>query len=219
MEAFLLVGGALGLIGLIVAAAWYFDKKRTEAFEAYAQQRGYAFEGRASDLMRLVSGFKLTTQGRSKEFKNAMRGAKDRAQVFLADYKYVTGGGKSTTTHRQTVCVVRYPGLRLPHFFVRRQLPLFDAVGKLFGGQDINFDDDPDFSKAFVLQSDEGDGEVRRYFNERARAHFVGLASKYVQVEGDGEVLLVHLGRPLKVDQLDALVADAVNTARLWAPG
>lgn len=218
MDPLIAIVAAVGVIGVIGYLVYLADKKRTEALQQYAQAHGLTFEGTGTDLGGWVQGFKLFNQGRSRQLKNVMRGAKERAQVALADYKYVTGGGKSSTTHRQTVCVVRYPGLHLPHFFVRRQVPLFDALGKMFGGQDLDFEEDPQFSKAYVLQSDEGDGEVRRYFNERARAHFLDLASKNVQVEGDGEVLLLHVGRQLKVEELDGLLADTVNVVRLWAP-
>lgn len=216
MEPVIAIGAVIGFIAIVGYLAYLSDKKRTEALQQYAQSHGLVFEGQMTDLDQWVLHFKLFNQGRSRTFRNVMRGAKDRAALGLGDYRYTTGSGKHSTTHHQTFCVVRHPGLKVPHFFLRRQVALFDAIGKMFGGQDLNFDDDPAFSKAFVLQTIESEQEVRRYFNERARAHFTALAARNVQVEGMGDTLLLHYGKRLDVKELDALVADAVNTARLW---
>lgn len=208
---------ALVVIGLVVYVGYVVEKKRTEAMEQYAQSHGLVFEGTTTQLRDWVTGFKLFNQGHSRVLKNVMRGAKDQAALAVADYKYTTGSGKHSHTHNQTICVVRHPGLRVPHFFLRRQVALFDALGKMFGGQDINFDEDPAFSKAFVLQTNESEQEVRRYFNERARSHFTALAGRQVQVEAVGDTILIHFGKRLDVKDLDALVADAVNSSRLWS--
>jgi hypothetical protein len=195
------------------------EKKRTEAMQQYAQSRGFTFEGAAPSLQRWMQGFKLFNRGHSRVLKNVMLGVRDRADVAVGDYRYRTSYGRHSRVHHQTICVVRHPGLRVPHFFLRRQVPLYDALGKLFGGQDINFDEDPAFSKAFVLQTSGEEQAVRRFFNERARSHFTSLAGRSVQVEGVGDTLLIHFGKRLDVEDIDGLVADAINTARLWASG
>lgn len=213
------VGIVIGLavVGIVIYVSYLVEKKRTEAMEAHAQSHGLVFEGKTSQLNDWVRGFKLFNQGHSRVLKNVMRGAKDQAAVAVGDYKYTTGSGKHSQVHNQTICVVRHPGLHVPHFFLRRQVALFDALGKMFGGQDINFDEDPTFSKAFVLQTNGDEQELRRYFNERARSHFTALSKRQVQVEGVGDTLLIHFGKRLDVKDLEALVADAVNTSRLWA--
>ncbi|MCC6332434.1 MAG: hypothetical protein IT380_00440 [Myxococcales bacterium] len=218
MEPVLLIGGVIAVIVVIAYLAWLYEKKRTEAMEAYAQQRGWAFEGSASVLEAQLDAFKLFNQGHSRRLNNAMRGAKDQVAVAVADYRYTTGRGKNSHTHNQTICMVRVPGLALPHFFARRQVAFFDAIGKMFGGQDVNFEEDQAFSKAYVLQTQSGEETLRRSFNDRARAAFLGLANRNPQVEGVGEVLLLHFSRRLKVDEVDALVADAVNLVRVWSP-
>jgi hypothetical protein len=204
---------------VIVVFLYLKEKKRTEAMQQYAQSRGFTFEGIAPSLQRWMQGFKLFNQGHSRVLKNVMLGVSDRADLAVGDYSYTTGHRRHARVHHQTICVVRHPGLRVPHFFLRRQVPLYDALGKLFGGQDINFDEDPAFSKAFVLQTSGEEQAVRRFFNERARSHFTSLAGRSVQVEGVGDTLLIHFGKRLDVEDIDGLVADAINTARLWASG
>jgi hypothetical protein len=218
MEPVLIIGGVVALIGGVIYLAYLYEKKRTDAMQQFAEAKGWDFERNGAGRMENVAHFKLFGLGHGRQLTNLLRGAKDRTEVSVADYKYTTGSGKNSQTYNQTICAVRIPGMTLPHFFARRQIPLLDSLGKLLGGQDINFEEDPAFSKAYVLQT-HGDAEqLRRYFNERARTAFTELASKSPQMEGQGDVLLLHLGRRLGVDQLDGLIADAVNLARTWAP-
>jgi len=207
-------GGFIGFVVGLVLLARHLEKKRTEAVHAWAQANGYALDTDVAGFQHAMQRFKLFNQGRSRVLKNVIRTARDDSSLTLADYRYTTGSGKHQTTHHQTICVVQSPRSLLPHFFLRRQVALFDALGKLFGGQDINFDDDPAFSKAFVLQSIEGDDECRRLFQPEARDAFTALAKKNLQCEGLGDTLLFHLGRQLKPEQFDELVGDAVAVRR-----
>jgi hypothetical protein len=219
MEPFFILGGVLSVIGVGIYLAYLYEKKRTEAMQQFAEAKGWQFERNGEGRLQEIQHFKLFGLGHSRKLSNVMRGAKDRTEVSVADYKYVTGSGKSSQTYNQTVCAVRVPGMTLPHFFARRQVPLFDSLGKLLGGQDINFEEDPAFSKAYVLQTQGDEASLRRYFNDRARTAFTELASKSPQMEGQGDVLLLHFGRRLSVEQLDGLIADAVNLVRTWSPG
>ena len=119
--------------------------------------------------------------------------------------------------HRQTICVLKTPGRLAPHFFVRRQRALFDALGKAFGGQDINFDDDVPFSKAYVLQTTGDEQQLRGFMTSALRETLNRMADRNIMMEVVGDTLVLHHGRRLKPEQLEALVADAVNIRRQWS--
>lgn len=214
---FLAVGGAVGLIGGIVYLAWWMEKKRTEAMSAFAQQHGYQFEGVAPQLIDELSAFKLFNQGRARTAKNLMRGSKEPGAVRICDYQFITGSGKHQQVHQQTICVLKTPGRNAPHFFLRRQNKLFDALGKLFGGQDINFDDDPTFSKTYVLQTSGDENQLRGFMTVGLRETLSRMSDRNIMMEVVGDTLVLHHGRRLKADQLEALVADAVNIRRQWS--
>lgn len=213
----LLVVGVIALIGGIAYLAWLMEKKRTEAMSAWAQAHGFVFEGERPQLVDELSAFKLFNQGRRRIVKNLMRGAKDPGAVRIADYQYTTGSGKHQTVWQQTICVITTPGRSAPHFFARRQRALFDALGKVFGGQDINFDDDPAFSKAYVLQSVGDEQQLRHFMSPGLREALTRLSDRNIVLEVVGETMLLHQGRRLKPDQLDGLVADAINLRRHWS--
>jgi hypothetical protein len=139
-----------------------------------------------------------------------VRASRGDEQLALCDYQYTVGSGKHQHTHHHTLCVVRSPRAPLPHFFARRQMAFFDFLGKVFGGQDINFDEDPEFSKAYVLQTAGAEPELRRLFDEPVRSAFTRLAPKGVQVEGRGDTFVFHYGRRLKLERFNELVDDAV---------
>jgi len=214
---FLAIGGVVALIGGIVYLAWLMEKKRTEAMTAYAQAHGYVFEGNSPELIAQLAGFKLFNQGRARTAKNLMRGAKDPGALRICDYQFTTGSGKHQQVHQQTIVVLSTPGRVAPHFFLRRQRALFDALGKVFGGQDINFEDDPTFSKAYVLQTNGDEQQLRGFMSAGLRDTLSKMADKNLMMEVDGDTLILHQGKRLKPDQLDSLVADAINIRRQWS--
>lgn len=214
---FFAIGGVIALIAGIVYLAWLMEKKRTEAMSAWAQSHGYVFDGPAQPLIDELSGFKLFNQGRARTAKNLMRGAKEPGAVRICDYQFTTGSGKHRQVHQQTICVLKTPGRQAPHFFLRRQRALFDSLGKVFGGQDINFEDDPAFSKAYVLQTSGDEQQLRGFMSPGLRDALIKLSDKNLLMEVFGDTLVLHTGRRLKPDQLEGLVADAVNIRRQWS--
>ncbi|MGV3619520.1 MAG: hypothetical protein ACO1OB_01815 [Archangium sp.] len=212
------VVGIVLFVVFIFLAAQYIEKKRREKMQAYAEARGFAFEGEAYSFAGELNDFKLFNQGHSTRVKNAMHGVKDVGAVHICDYQYTTGSGKNRHTHHQTIAVVRTPGRRAPHFFLRRQNRFFDALGKLFGGQDINFEEDPDFSKTYVLQTSGDEELLRRFFSPALREVLTRLADRNFVIEVNGESMLIHRARQLSNhEDIDALLSDATNIRRHWA--
>ncbi|MBL8954010.1 MAG: hypothetical protein JNK82_24750 [Myxococcaceae bacterium] len=206
----LIVVGVIGLIVGIFFLAKHLEKKRTEAVHAWAEQNGFTADPGWGEFHATLEPFKLFNQGHSRKLRNLIRATRGDDQIAICDYQYTTGSGKHQHTHMQTVCTVRSGRAALPHFFARRQVALFDFLGKVFGGQDINFDEDPEFSKAYVLQTQDNEGELRRLFNEQTRSVFTRLAPKGVQVEGVGGTLVFHFGRRLGPERFGELVDDAL---------
>jgi hypothetical protein len=189
------------------------ERLRREAMAAWAGENGWSVE--AGGAPGELAAFQLGRQ-RGQRTLSVLRRRRDGLDVTVFDHVYVTGSGKSRTAHHQTVCVVGGEAARVPTFFLRRQVPFFDALGKLFGGQDVNFDDDPEFSRRYVLQSQAGEAPVRQAFTPSVRAHFVERASDRLVAEGAGGRLLVHRGVFLPPEQLSDFVDEAVAIHRLW---
>ena len=164
------VGIILIAIGTYVMTR-YFNKQRTKAFELLAESLNFAFSEKADgSLMDSLSSFQLFSQGYSKRISHVLSGKFNLIPVTIMDYKYTTGGGKSSHTFQQTVLVMESNKLQLPRFNLRPER-LFDKIGSVFGNKDINFETAPVFSKRYQLRGDD-EASVRNLFNERVLEYY-----------------------------------------------
>lgn len=210
-------GGFIALVVFIVRHAAEVERRRRQLLQQFASSRGLVFTPGLTTLSPEVQRFKLFDQGRGRQVTNALRGEVKGHAVGLVDFRYTTGSHRHSTTHRQTVCAVRVVGAALPHVYVRRQLAFFDGLGRLLGGQDFDFPEDPGFSAAFVAQTSGAESELRRLLAPQVRARLLALAPHSPQVEVQGEHVLLHFGELLDGPQLEGLVDTTVGLAQLLA--
>jgi hypothetical protein len=126
-----------------------------------------------------------------------MSGETNNVSVMISDYKYTTGSGKNSSTHTQTICIIKDPVLDLPVIYMRREHGFFDKLGEMFGGQDIDFADDPVFSKAFVLQGEEEE-RIKQVFTPELRSFLVDRSKEFSTFEAVKDSIMVSTGRYLK---------------------
>jgi hypothetical protein len=182
--------------------------RRREALRQAALAIGFEFEPEQPDLTAELAGLRTLSHGRSHELRNALRGQRGDVGVVLVDHRWVTGSGKNRSVHVRSLAVLRRPRLELPHFFMRPQVAVVDAIGALLGGKDINFADDPEFSRAFVLQA-EDEATVGALFGPSARPQVTELA-RGLRVEGRGGTLLVEAPRAVPPAELVPLLDRAI---------
>ncbi len=199
--------GLGALIFFAIGYAFYLDKKRREALKMMAPRMGFTYVERDNSFINGHKHLKMFSRGHGHSFTNVMEGEKYGVKVMLGDYHYTTGSGKNATHHNYTICIIRDKELTLPNFFLRREFGFLDSIGKLFGGQDINFPQDEKFSSSFVLQGTI-ESETRRFFNDRVRKAFLKFASTTTQVEAQDDSLIIHRGLPLEPDQWGSLLKD-----------
>ena len=200
-------------IGIFVATHFYRKHvlaQRKLEMQAAAQSLGYACEDNLTHLLMQFKHFKLLQNGRSQEFLNVMGGQNNGFDVRIGDYRYVTGSGRSRRSHHVSLVILQKQGAALPHFFVRKEMAVFDFLGKVFGGQDINFVDDPVFSNAFVLQG-LVERDVRVLFSPQVRQQFSMFASQSITIEGHNDMLLFHKNVAVPGNGLATLECDAMD--------
>ncbi len=205
-----LVFALVALINFILA------RKRREAWQRVAQRMNFQFL-EADDSENRFGLFKIFNLGRNRKTYNVLIGKNDSDEVRMFDYSYRTGSGKSSQTHTQTLCIITSSELSLPHFFIRRENAIFDFLGKLFGGQDINFHEDPTFSKMFVLQG-EPEPAVRQLFESRIRRLFLQFGGQNMQVEARGDTILFNPGELIEPATAPSLIMKAINVKKAFCP-
>ncbi len=218
LEAFIpfLVGGGVVLVAVVVAVtSWRAEKQRREALAALAEQLGYTYTPDGIDLGPL-QGLHLFAQGRSREGCNVLRGQEAEIGVTIFDYAYVIGSGKNRRTSRQTVVWLRWPAWRLPQFALRPENVLH-KIGGLFGFQDIDLPQAPEFSRLFLLRGPV-EAAVRQVFNPMVVDFFQRRAG--LSAEGCGaDLVLYRADRRLRVEELRGMVNEALDLAQRWPRG
>ncbi len=206
--------GLLVVVGLVFASQQ--RKKRTEAWRRAAESIGLAFHGESNDVLAQYGRLKLLSRGSGRRVYNAVMGDAGEMAITLADFRYTTGSGKNQSTHVQTICILREQSLQLTHCFLRPQVAFFDFLGRMFGGQDINFDEDPAFSGAYVLQG-ENEAAVRELFDGPIRSWFANQRGRNFHFEAIGDTLMFHTGKRVDPGQIRPLMEQAVQIKNLLA--
>lgn len=209
MEAFIVIVSILSVLG--VAAAIYFynraqQKKRTEALQQVTSELGLSFspEGGPSIQSETV-GFHLTNRGRAKKYRNVIVADTDDLKISIFDYQFTTGHGKSTRTHRQTITMVESKTFSMPSFRARPH-GMLDVIGGALGFQDIDFDENIEFSNAYVLKSDDEAG-TREFFTPRLLAFFASQKGLHFEAN-DSRFLRYIANNKIEAAQLRQTLAE-----------
>ena len=184
MVLFLVIGGIVLLTVIAVIIGTVMDRKRTAAMADLAARTGMFFDAEARELLAQLPRFHLLTLGHSRTAKRWLRGGKGAEEIWLFDYRYVTGAGKNRHVHRRTVAVFPHLEKRLPEFELRPE-NLFHKIGAAFGYQDIDIDEQPEFSKRYLLRGTEEYG-IRQLFTHTRVESLMSMDPICIEVEGTG---------------------------------
>jgi hypothetical protein len=184
----LLAAAAVALIFVTRAA----ERRREEELRSVAPMLGFSLEVESRKLAesRLDSAllaFPLFRHSGSPRVRCVMRASRLAGEDAVFDFRYTVSTGKSSHTVEQTVAAFRRRGAGLPVFRLHPE-NLFDKLGQAFGGQDIDFESNEEFSKRYVLTGEDPDA-VRALFERQAVMYFADHPGW--SVEGGGEWLIV----------------------------
>ena len=205
----------LVVVGLVMGLSIYFDRKRTEAMQAAADELGLPFfpQGDQS-LIDELGYFDLFSQGRSRKIKNMIHGETDAVDIGIFDYQYTTGSGKNSHTYKQSVICFNSSDLNLPKFSMRQE-GFFDKIGGMLGFQDIDFDTHPTFSAAYVLKG-ENEELVRQTFRAEILEYLESING--VNVEG-GATRLIYFraGRTIRPEDVRSFMSEGFAVYSLFS--
>ena len=183
------------IMAVVTYAVWY-EKKRTAAWKAEAEALGFTFTKGDSATRNKLILFPVFSQGTKRKLNFVIRGESKGTKLVLGDYTYTiervkTSGNDSVYT--QTICAILNKDLNLPHFYLRKE----GLFNNLFNEKDIDFDEDPEFSKAFTLES-KIPKLARKLFSPQVRDFFIEHKKTPWQIEGIGPAIVVHSGKSIK---------------------
>ncbi len=217
MEKFLIAGAIIvfaGIAGAIIIFSILRGRKRTAALEALAGQMSFSFSKKGGyELNSCLGVFNLFSQGHSRKMANVMQGRTEKLEVTILDYRYTVGSGQHQQTHSQTVICLRGESLRLPVFALRPE-HVFHRIGKVFGYQDIDFDEHPVFSKRYLLRG-EDEERIRALFSNKAISYYEG--QKGLSTEGAGDALIFYrLSKRVPPAEISAFMQEGFTVLGLF---
>lgn len=179
----LIFGGIAVLAGGLTLLHRAKEKKRRAAYEEFCLVRGFTFEAERPDGARRFTGvLEVLEQGRNRRWGYTVSGTKNQMPFTAFEYRWVTGGGKSSSTHHLAGIMWEDTGASFPKFTLSPE-GWFSRLGEMFGMQDIDFADSPDFSKAYRLK---GPNEplIRELFTSEIRRFFEATPRQNVAAGG-----------------------------------
>ena len=195
------------VVSILAGSAWFSrvkNKKRTEALRKESEAMGLQFNPDGNEVRDRFSEFNLMNRGRAKKAKNLISGDAGDVKISIFDYQYTTGSGKNSRTTLLTVVALESAGIQAPSFSMRRQNAFLDKIGKFFGGQDIDFEGHPVFSKMFVLKGPDEDA-IRRFFTPTLLTFFETKVGD--SVEGALGKMILYKGRTSENEIKDMLAS------------
>ena len=155
------------------------------------------------------SAFPLFQSGRLQKALHGLNRTNELVFTFSYDARSGTSGGSIS----QTVAALRAPGRSLPRFKVEPEMILHKFIDAALGVQDIDFDNDPEFSKKFHLQGSD-ETAVRTLFTSWLRRELAGNPGW--SLEGQGEWLLVYkANQAIEPTRIPSFLEQARKLSRL----
>lgn len=209
----LIILGSVIVVAVFLYIIWYYNKKRITALKQFAQSMNFTYSPKGDQsLMNSLSEFHLFSQGYSRRISNVLTGKFNLIPLTILDYRYTTGGGKSSHTWYQTVLVIESDKLQLPRFVLRPE-NLFDKIGSVFGNKDINFETAPVFSKRYLLRGD-NEESIRNLFNTRVLEYYEQRLG--MSMEGDGVKLIYYRSsKRVPPDKIQAFLQEGYDAFTL----
>ena len=216
---FLFFGGFILLAIVGVGASIWWEKKRREKLRAIAHDMGLSFEAKAGRPDGFGFGVcPLFNRGRSRKVSNLMHGTVADVELSLFDYRYTTGSGKNSSTHRRTVAAFEMTAHHLPQFELGPE-GFFHRIASMLGFDDIDFDTHPTFSEKYRLRSD-NEAAVRDLFKPTLLEFFEQQADQRWTVEAIGSWVVVYRSRGrIKPDQWPQFLDDTFVVMNALTPG
>lgn len=149
----LFVTAIIGGFAWLIIYIYYAAKKRREEMAKVAKQLSLNYQA-DDDLERekVYSDISLFNIGHSREALNVIGGNKDNYYVDIFDYKYVTGAGKNSQLHSNSVCVLTIP--QSFRFLSIRPENFLDKIVAAIGFDDIDFES-KEFSSRYCVKSND----------------------------------------------------------------
>jgi hypothetical protein len=204
----------LVLLIVIVWLGYAYGKKRSEAFQRYARQKGLSFSKRADiNVENWFTDLQLFSDDAEKAIRNLISGNVEGAHVKIFDFRIKSEQGQSHTFNSQTVAAITSGKLDLPVFTMYPK-NIISKFLKLPGNRDIDFPSRNRFTNIYGLRGDDVRA-ISTTFTDQIFSYFEN--HKGLTLEGNGDRLLIYRYRKLiKPDDIQFFFTEGLEILRLF---
>lgn len=211
----MIVGMGILLVAGILSLKRIRALRRMREMRALAGRMGWSFEA-APPLDIIADRHRLGLFGvrMHQRMGNHLSGVVGEYRVAVFDLEYSTTDGEGARGWEQTVVHVQSTRLRLPAFALRPER-VFHRNGDRVGGGDIDFAEDPEFSREYQLRGPDEDA-VRGTFGAEVRAAVHRRPGRSVDAAGSDLLIWrrAELARPADVAVLVQAAVDLAAALR-----
>lgn len=159
-------------------------------------------------LFSSISDFPLFSVGRKGKCSKMICGETDELTIGIFDYTYVAGSGESTKRHAQSVIALSSEQIAIPQFNLRPQR-ILDKLISVLGIRDIEFENYPEFSRMFFVQSNDEQG-VRDFFD----SEWIDFLTRFkgFSIQGrDGALIFYKSNKKVHPNQIKEYLSKAYD--------
>lgn len=198
---------AYGILGIVAG------NQRKAALRQMALERGLTYTPEVGDLSSVLGGvsYEMTSVGHFRRVRNVLSGQWHGGAVAVFDLHYISGTGKNQSSHQMTGVVLAVEEKSTPEFVIKPE-HLFSKLANVLGQKEIDFEEDPDFSKQFQLMSVD-EAETRRLFTPIVREWFKHHHGIWAELRS-AQLLLYRKEKILDVEELTQLLDDGAVLIR-----
>jgi hypothetical protein len=211
--------GLIAFLGGIIYANYKGEQKRLADMAVLANDLDCSFHDKDPyGLGKQLQRFELFVRERSRWVRSrscryVMHKTIGNTKVYMFEYAYVVSTGKSAHTVTQTVFFANNNQWFLPDFKLKPETWWHKMTQKLGLNRDINFEENPDFSKRFWLT-----GEIEELIREKIGPEMQQflLERPPVHMEGSNYYFVAYKpGRRLNPDEADSFFRNCCKLVKI----
>lgn len=157
----IIVFGGFFLLLFTVSAIREYCRSTRLAHEASAKGLEYSADDSAIEFD--TTDLSLCRNGHSFAYSHCIHGHLGGREIHIVDLRFTVGKGRGRATVEQTLIILNVQEERF-HTFILRPEGIFDKITDIFGHEDIDFPDHPEFSKRYHLLSNTPADTLRAVF-------------------------------------------------------
>lgn len=165
------------------------DEENTEELRKIARNMGFVYTDKIdTEFLEPLRRFELFSKRRREEVRHLITGRKRYTYNKIFEYTYTQRTRDKDSSYDYSVICIIEPSANFPKFILKTETFLH-RIGAVIGFQDIDFDEDPEFSKKFVLQGRDVQA-IKNLFDPLLRKKLYDL--KHFTIEADKDTMLIY---------------------------